>query len=268
MFRFRLLLSLACLALWGYAVAESRRPIESVVSVEAGSGSVLDTYVNPLECRGSSWALRGAWGKALPASPERLRMEFDAGINTMFTESPSHSSSIYDLSLDFSWWLLRRWSLPWRLTLDVGGGPGIYAGVVYMPGGGNNPASAKMQLSLALKAGVWRQFRIGRTVMRIGEQFSLPSLGVFFSPQYGESYYEIWMGNHSGLARFGWWGNNFCISNLMSVDFQFGRHALRLGYSFRCHSSWVSHINTQIMSHSIVVGFIPEGFLSKNKNID
>ena len=235
------------------------KPVRSIWMVETGYGSLLDTYLSPLRFDGMRLSVGGQWMKALGS--DKVRMEFDSRLSSFITKSPARNVSMYSLSLEFGWGLLKGWSLPWDIAASAGLGPDLHAGVIYLPGGGNNPASAKFSLSLALKGSVSRPMRIGRMPVLLSDQVTLPSAGVFFSPAFGESYYEIWLGNHSGLAHFGWWGNNFAISNLLSLDLQLGRHGLRVGYGFAVRSSWINHLNTQMVSHSIVIGFLPSGIM-------
>ena len=86
----------------------------------------------------------------------------------------------------------------------------------------------------------------------------LPVAGVFFSPDYGELYYEIYLGNHSGLAHFAWWGNYFMLDNHLTADLSLGATSLRLGYSGRIFSSKVNDIVTHVFTHAFVVGISGE----------
>lgn len=100
----------------------------------------------------------------------------------------------------------------------------------------------------------------------ISDQMSVPTLGAFFAPQYGETYYEIWLGNHNGLAHCGWWGNNFGIRNLLSVKLDFGRTAMEIGYQYERQSYWANSLNTVINTHQFVIGVIPHGLGLKRKS--
>lgn len=235
------------------------RPVIPAYSLEAGAVSVLDTYLSPLRYHGSRWAMSGEWMKALPAAPEKLRMEFRGRMSTCFTTSSTGGPGIYSLSGEFCWGLMRAWSVGDDLVVSAGASADLYAGCLFTPSSGNNPASAKASLFLSPALSISRPLKIGRINALLSDRVSVPSAGLFFSPQYGEPYYEIWIGNHSGLAHFGWWGNHFCINNTLAADLRLGRHGLRVGYIFDVRSSWICHINTQIISHSICIGFLPSG---------
>ena len=83
----------------------------------------------------------------------------------------------------------------------------------------------------------------------------MPFLGCFFSMEYDESYYEIYKGNRKKLVNFGWWGNRFDMVNLVAADLKLGKTVMRIGYRGRIETSWVNNLNTQIFTHSLVIGF-------------
>ncbi len=77
---------------------------------------------------------------------------------------------------------------------------------------------------------------LGRLPLSLRYQPVLPVVGAFFAPDYGELYYEIYLGNHSGLAHCGWWGNYFALENLLTADLRLGSTTLRIGYKIgRAH---------------------------------
>ena len=86
----------------------------------------------------------------------------------------------------------------------------------------------------------------------------LPLTGIFFSPQYGELYYEIYLGNRKGLVRGAWPGNFFRLENLATLDFRFGATVLRIGYRCDIFSSKASHIVSRRIGHTAVVGIATE----------
>ena len=108
---------------------------------------------------------------------------------------------------------------------------------------------------------------IGRFPITFRYQLSLPVLGVFFSPAFGESYYEIfYLKNHSGIVKFGSWHNRFDMNNLLTVEIPIGRSALRLGYDNRIRSSRASHLDYFHYSNAFVIG-IATPISYKRKNI-
>ena len=234
--------------------AVQSRPITSTYALEAGFSSMADTYLTPLRYHGARLALSGRWDKMMPANPQRLSMEMNAMVETALDANPAGNANMYDLTLQYDWGMSYVWmpAPSWRVA--AGGAAGFAAGVTYLPRNGNNPASAHADIMLSLRArGEWHT-RLGRCPVIVADCVTLPTVGAFFSPEYGESYYEISLGNRHGLVHTGWWGNHFRIDNLLSAEFMFAKRSLTVGYRYKVDSSWVNSLNTQRVSHSLVVG--------------
>lgn len=220
-------------------------------AVEGGYAEDLDTYLSPLRYKGGRVALSGNWRHLTALDWE---MEMNASLSTAFTRSPAKASTMYDFGGSFDWGMnyVMRPSGVWRVS--VGAAAGLNLGALYLPINGNNPATAKADVMLSLRArGEWST-RIGRLPVRVADCVTLPSAGAFFSQAFGETYYEIWLGNHCDLAHFGWWGNHFGIDNLLSAELTLAGRQMLVGYRFKVDSSWVNHLNTQRISHSVVIG--------------
>lgn len=245
--------------------SEQSRPVTGIYSVEIGGKNVLATYLSPLHYKGTSLALSGAWSKAMPFNPQSAIMHFhaSAGFDNML--NPAHTARMVALNASFSWGMSWRRQLPWQLQLTAGGSVGIDGGAYWLLRNGNNPIQAMANVNLAARASLGRPFRIGRLPLLVRDEVSLPSLSMFFSPEYGESYYEIYLGNRHGLVHLGWWGNNFRIDNLLSVTLDFGRTAAMIGYRFKADTQWANNLNTKIFTHSLVIGVVPGGIGLKPK---
>lgn len=241
------------------------RPVTSTYSLEIGGRHALSTYLSPLSYRGWNAALTGDWRKAMPSCPDHLLMHFNASASLSRMLNPYGNALMIGFDAAFNWGMSWRHVFESKLQVEAGADVGIDGGALYLLRNGNNPVSALASAGLALRAGISRPFRIGRLPIVVSDHVRLPSLNVFFSPQYGETYYEIYLGNHSGLAHCGWWGNNFRIDNLLAVDLDFGRTAMRIGYRFNAYTSWVCNLNTHIFTHSFVIGIIPGGLGLKKR---
>ncbi len=101
-------------------------------------------------------------------------------------------------------------------------------------------------------------FKIGALPVTFRYQPSMPLTGVFFSPDYGELYYEIYLGNKSGLVHCAWPGNYFRFDNLITLDLRFKGATLRLGYHNEIYSGKVNNIVSGHTVHSFVIGLANE----------
>lgn len=256
-----ILTAVASLPLWAQ---EEKRPIKSVYSVGVGYEKAYDDYLSPVSYGGTTLSIRGRWLKAMPANPRRLVMQFDAAITSGFLESKA-GASLYDLGIQWSW------GMKWRgnagpVQIAGGGCLGLEAGALYAPKNGNNPADARASVGLAIDASAAWPTRIKGLPLLISDEVSLPTLSAFFSQQYGQSYYEIYLGDRKDLVHAGWWGNHFGISNLLACDLDLGSTALRIGYRFEVGSRWANHINSQRTYHFVEIGIIPGGIGLRKKD--
>ena len=89
-----------------------------------------------------------------------------------------------------------------RWTVCVWGGEAaLTLGGLYNLRNSNNPATAKAAIDLGATAMASYHFYISRLPVTLRYQVSLPVIGTFFSPEFGQSYYEMFgIGNCSGSS--------------------------------------------------------------------
>lgn len=234
------------------------RPVLSAYTVEAGSAHIAETYLSPLKYQGWNTALSYERMQAMRFSPEKWVMRLRGRLNLARTHNPARNASMWDLGLDLGWGMMRRWNFGQGWTVMAGGSTNIDGGVLYNARNGNNPVAAKIAWTVNASAALTYNGRMGRLPFCARYQAELPLTGIFFSPEYGELYYEIYLGNHHGLIRGAWPGNFFRLDNLATIDLRFGRTILRLGYRCGVFSRKASHIVTRKISHMAVVGVASE----------
>lgn len=244
---------------------ESSRPVTGVYALEFGSNTAQATYLSPLKYKGSLIAASGQWSKAMPFNPENAVMQFDGYASFSNMLNPAKTARMMGLMAGFSWDLSWRKKLPSDFQITAGGGVDLYGGAYYLLRNGNNPVQAIANVSLIMTAsGSWH-FKIGRLPILIADRVKIPFVSGFFCPEYGETYYEIYLGNRKGLAHAGWWGNNFRIDNLLSFTLDFGRTAMMIGYRVTGYNQWANQLNTRVISNALVIGVIPGGIGLKKK---
>lgn len=237
---------------------ETVRPVFSAYTLEAGSAHIADTYLTPLKYNGQHFGIDYQRWQAMKFDPQRWVMQLDMRLTLNHTVNPAGNATMWDAMLEFRWGMMRRWRLPQGFSAGIGGSASINGGALYLGRNGNNPVSAKAAFTVnATGYAAWNGTVLGRP-LTLRYQPVLPVAGVFFSPDYGELYYEIYLGNHSGLAHFAWWGNYFMLDNHLTADLSLGATSLRLGYSGRIFSSKVNDIVTHVFTHAFVVGISGE----------
>lgn len=240
------------------------RPVFAAYTAEFGSGHLTDTYLSPIKYTGWHAALDYQRYQAMRFAPDdwTMRLHFNLGVDK--TDNPARNATMWDIMLSADWGMMRRFRpfIP-ELTLAIGGSTGIDVGCLYNARNSNNPASAKAAWTVNLTGFASWRTKLWSLPVSLTYQPTLPVAGVFFSPDYGELYYEIYLGDHKGLAHGAWWGNYFKLDNQLTADLHFGATNLRLGYHGSIFSSKVNHVVTHIFSHAFSIGVSGE-WLSVN----
>ena len=95
-------------------------------------------------------------------------------------------------------YLLRyNWHLGSHLTLSAGGGIDASVGFLYNMRNGNNPAQARFGIHLAPSVAATYAFSHRAFSFRIGYEAAVQLAGLMFSPNFGQSYYEIFNRNNN-----------------------------------------------------------------------
>ena len=232
------------------------RPVASIFSAELGRTSILDTYLTPITYSGTYYGIGYERQQAMGFNPQRWTHQLELGVDYSNTHNPAGNHTMHDLMVNAKWGMTHRWRdvLTPGLQLLAGGSTQLRGGVLYNANNSNNVVSARIHWSLGFIGQAVYNFNIKRLPVTLRYQATLPIAGVFFSPDYDEAYYEIYLGNHSDLVHFGWWGNRFDMENLVTADLHLGNTILRVGYRNRISSSLINDINCRKISHSLVVG--------------
>lgn len=259
------ILAIATLLIPQYVNAEESEstplslPVEGKYSLEIGLGRTIATYLSPLTYEGSLYGIAGRWEKALPFDPRHALMSFEGGITYSDMLNPAKTASMAGLKADFSFGISYRKHIWQNIQLTAGGYYGIEGGGLFLLRNSNNIAQALLSTGIGGEVSLSRTFRIGRLPILLSERIRLPLLGAFFCQQYGESYYEIYLGDHSGLAHFAWLGNYVGINNNLSVTLDFGHTSMEIGYNFRMQNQEANHLVVREWQHAFTIGVIPGG---------
>lgn len=267
------ILSLAMILfpLYAFAGEESNdstpleRPVTGSYRVEIGTKKDYTSYLSPFSYSGTNYSLSGYWTKVLPSNPRHMAMWFETRLNIADMLNPSHTAREIDLHAHFQWGLewQKRFAANW--TFSAGGAAGFYGGVVYLPRNGNNPVSPQFAAGISLKSSLTKVVWIKSLPILLSERITLPLFSGFFCQEYGEPFYEIYLGNHKGLAHFGWPGNRAGIDNLLMVTLDFGRTSLELGYRFSMQNEQANNLTTRFFNNAFVIGVVPGGIGLKSR---
>ncbi|MCC8070490.1 MAG: DUF3316 domain-containing protein [Bacteroidales bacterium] len=240
------------------------RPVTMAYTYSVGTAHNADTYLSPIKYSGWSMALGYERLQAMRFDPERWVQRWNFTLQADHTENLVKNAVMWYWGLDVSWTMMRRWGLSWsssrlsNLTLAIGPWVDLDLGCFYTSRNGNNPASAKGGVLIGATGYAAASLRLGRLPVTLRYQPSLAVTGAFFAPDYGELYYEIYLGDRSGLAHWAWPGNYFNLRNQLTADLHLGGTSIRLGYHGSIYTTRVNHLTTRRFTHWAVIGLSGE----------
>ena len=223
-------------------------------TIEAGYASVHDSYLTPITYDG--WDLAMGYEAMRSLRADKWLWQLQVGADYNHVENPARNNDLHKLMGDITFDMQRQWRGVFtpKLNLSVGPMTQVRAGIVYDAVNSNNPVTVRAHWNVGLAGMAAFDTRIRRLPITLRWQTQLPAAGVFFAPEYDESYYEIYLGNHKNLAHLGWWGNRFDMTNYLGADLHLGSTTLRIGYRSRLEHWSVNHLKVHDVTHSIVLG--------------
>lgn len=234
-----------------------------------GKSFLTDTYLSPLEYSGLTMSLLHDRISPTKHFNEKLLLQQQFQIQLAFTKNPSASASEYAGEVSYNVNAFYPFFKNTKFSLLAGGGGDASLGGIYNVRNSNNPGSLKASVNLDLSAMASYNWR--RLTFRW--QVSTPFLGMFFSPAYGQSYYEIFsLGNGKGTVRFASFQNQLALRNYFTVDIPLNNLTIRTGYLGDFYRTDVNDIVTNIVSHQFMVGLAVEslnfgGLKAKNSKL-
>ena len=247
-------LYLLCLLFSFMALSAAGQETQSVLMIDAGYASVHDSYLTPITYDGVDLAL--SVEAVRPVRQSQWLWQLNVGADYNFVENPSKNNDLHKLMGDIAFDMQRCWKSVFNPKLNLSAGPmaQLRAGIVYDEVNSNNPVTVRAHANVGATGMACLNTRLGRKPITLRYQLQLPVAGVFFAPEYDESYYEIYLGNHKNLAHLGWWGNRLDMTNYLGADLKMGKTTLRLGYRNRLEHWTVNHLHVHDVSHSLVLG--------------
>ena len=244
----------------------------NALMIGVGYTNILDTYLSPEKYRGTNLTFLSHTRRENDSTVWVNQFRHEG--NVAYADNRSGNGGEMAGCYTFGYSLLHKWTIDlWHhpLRLLAGGTAAATIGFVYNTRNGNNPANAR--LSLHIEPTIGFDYPIGRAnhtrgiSMHTGAcahfpvilhyEASAPLFGLMFSPNYGQSYYEIFnRGNYDHNCVPTTFGSTPSFRQMLTVDFHLARTTWRIGYMGNYEQSHVNNLKTHTYTHSLVIGVV------------
>ncbi len=144
-----------------------------------------------------------------------------------------------------------------NLFFSVGALADATLGASYNTRNSNNPAQMRLSLSIDPTVRMKWRFRLWRRNMELNYNAAMPLVGLAFSPNYGQSYYEIFsQGNYDhNCVVTSPFSSGPQLHQRLTVDFPIGRATLSVGYLGDVLQMEANNLRYHHYTHALIIGW-------------
>lgn len=231
----------------------------NVKMVGVGYTNILDTYLSPekysgMEVRYISHTLRH---RPTGSHYREIIHQGDISYSDTRAGDGGEIAGMYNFQYGWHWKLMEKPLGNGMLTIGGGGNLDVNLGFIYNTRNSNNPAQARAYLNITPTAEAAYRFYIKNRPYTLRYELGVPLCGVMFSPNYGQSYYEIFSeGNYDHNVVPTYVGNAPSLRQMLTFDFSLGRTVFRVGYLGDYQQARVNKLKNHIYTHAFVIGVV------------
>ncbi len=225
-----------------------------------GFANVLDTYISPYNYTGTDFRLQRETTRMTKLMDGCVMNQTLIDVNCNVLQNHAGNVDAYSGGVRYSiGWLYA--CLPSKhspFTFAFGPEASVYGGVVYVDRSGNNPAQAKADLTVNVTGMATCRFNVSGRDWQARYQMTVPVVGMAFSPNYGQSYYEAFtLGNYDHNIVFAYPGNMPSMRHRITLDIPVGSHgdSFRCGYVGQFNQSSYNNLRHHSYTHDFMIGF-------------
>ena len=229
----------------------------SAYHIGVGPMNVLDTYLSQEKFTGTGFTFLSDTEYERPGRRWMTVMQHQARFSMLHdrTDTEDELEGAYDFYVGRYYTLnVLRSTLNAQLGCRLNGG----AGFIDNTSNSNNPAQARAHLNLMPSARASYGFTLLKRPMALHYELDLPLVGIMFSPNYGQSYYEIFnRGNydHNIVPTTFISAPSFRQQLMLNVGLS-KRLTMRIGYLGDYQQAKVNNLKQHIYAHQFMIGIV------------
>ncbi len=230
--------------------------VERTYLLGMGKNHVYDSYLSPLDYAGSTLGFTRIGERTMQRGQGRWSQMTYFDFNASQLHNPVGNATTWDGELQFNYGQHYHLMAQPKWNVALGGLLGAHLGGTYNTRNGNNPGQMRMALDFAVSAVATRQFALWKKRWTWRTQCDIPVMGTFFTPNYGQSYYEIFILGHANRnIVFSHPFNAPSVRLLSTISIPFGTSSLTLGYKADIRQSTVHHLDRHAWHHTFLIGY-------------
>ena len=220
-----------------------------------GKSSIYDAYLSPIEYKkNNDLGIYHEQMKMTGLLNNNIVSQHLFNVNFSWGDNETGTAATYTGFVDCAYGLYCKFDPINQFQFFVGGQVDGLLGFVYNSRNGNNPATGKAHVNLNLSGIASYSFNIKSQPISLRYQINIPSIGIMFSPEFGQSYYEIGLGDNDQLTHFASFHNYLSMRNIFSIEIPVDRFTFRLSYMNWIYETQINNLETRINQNSFYVG--------------
>ena len=237
-------------------VSQAQEPTSSHL-IGVGNSRILDTYITQEKFSGIGFSYLYIKERAKPIKRWNNLIEHEIDLSS--TKDRSRDANMMEGNYNLYWGRYRQWQcFGDHLQLQAGGLVNANLGFLYNMTGSNNPAQARLSLNVMPAAVATYLFPLFNQQFQLRYELNVPLVGVMFSPNYGQSYYEIFnRGNYDHNIVPTTIISAPTFRQMLTIDWRAGKKwSLRVGYLGNYQQAQVNNLKQHIYAHRVMIGIV------------
>ncbi|MDR0836204.1 MAG: DUF3316 domain-containing protein [Tannerella sp.] len=224
-----------------------------------GGNILKDSYLSDEKYGGYGFRLMNERMKLINRPKYNMSKQQILSVDLSSTMNGAQNANLLYAAVNYSYGMHYRFLPDPYFKILVGGNIHGFLGTVYSTRNGNNPMTLHADIDLNLSVLAIYEFRVKRHRLALRYQVETPFMGVLFSPDYDQSYYEIFsLGNTSEIIKFASFHNKQALRNYLTLDFPISGWTVRAGYFGNYYVTSINGLNRTIISNNFMLGFVKE----------